>query len=118
VQVTNPFAHLIQQARRTQVWQLGRRDGPKCCARLRRTKISLRHRIVLAAAGTRRACAASTPLAQLPEIAAALRMNLVLYKITVKRDLVLRHQGLGHAKAAVVMQRRSELSGKACWINQ
>jgi len=45
-------------------------------------------------------------------------MNLVLYKTTVKRDLVLRHQGLGHAKAAVVMRRRSELSGKACWINQ
>ena len=49
--------------------------------------------------------------------AAALRMNLVLYKNTVKRDLVLRHQALAHAKAAVVMQRRSELSGKACWIN-
>jgi hypothetical protein len=49
--------------------------------------------------------------------AAALRMNLVLYKTTVKYDLVLRHQALAHAKAAVVMQRRSELSGKACWIN-
>ena len=49
--------------------------------------------------------------------AAALRMNLVLYKNTVKRDLVLRHQALAHAKAAVVMQHQSELSGKACWIN-
>jgi hypothetical protein len=49
--------------------------------------------------------------------AAALRMNLVLDKNTVKRDLVLRRQALAHAKAAVVMQRRSELSGKACWIN-
>jgi hypothetical protein len=48
---------------------------------------------------------------------AALRMNFVLYKTTVKHDLVLRHQALAHAKAAVVMQRRSELSGKACWIN-
>jgi hypothetical protein len=49
--------------------------------------------------------------------AAALRVNLVLYKTTVKHDLVLRHQALAHAKVAVVMQRRSELSGKACWIN-
>jgi len=44
-------------------------------------------------------------------------MNLVLYKTTVKHDLVLRLQALAHAKAAVVMQRQSELSGKACWIN-
>jgi hypothetical protein len=50
--------------------------------------------------------------------AAALHMNLVLYKTTVKRHFVLGHQGLGHAKAAMVMQRRSELSGKAYWINK
>jgi len=54
----------------------------------------------------------------LSEIAAALRMNLVLYKTTVKRDFLQRHQGLGHAQIAVVMQHRPELSGKACWINQ
>jgi hypothetical protein len=49
--------------------------------------------------------------------AAALRINLVLYKTTDKRHFVQRHQGLGQANGAWVMQRRSELSGKTCWIN-
>ena len=49
---------------------------------------------------------------------AALRINLVLYKTTDKRHFVQRHQGLGQAKVAWAMQRRSESSGKACWINQ
>lgn len=44
-------------------------------------------------------------------------MNLVLYKKTVMRDFVRRQQELGHAKVAAVMQRRPELSGRACCIN-
>lgn len=64
VQVSNPFAHLIQQPRRTQGWQRVGLDGPQCCARLRRTRVSLRHRIVLAAASHRPACVAPKGLAQ------------------------------------------------------
>lgn len=64
VQVTNPFAQLIQQPRHTQGRQRVDRDGLQCCVRLRRTKISLRHRIVLAAASHRPACAAPKGLAQ------------------------------------------------------
>jgi len=66
VQVSNPFAHLIQLPRRTQGWQRVGLDGPQCCARLRRTWVSLRHRIVLAAASHRPACAAPKGLAQWP----------------------------------------------------
>jgi hypothetical protein len=50
MQVSNPFAHLIQQPRRTQGRHRIGRDGPQCCARLRRTRVSLWHRIVLTAA--------------------------------------------------------------------
>ncbi len=118
MQVTNLFAHLIQQPRRTQGRQRTGRDGPQCCARLRRIKISLWHRIVLAAARQPPGLCGAERAGTVALTAAALRMNLVLYKITVEHNLVLRDQGLDHAKAAAVMRRRSELSAKACWINQ
>ena len=50
MQGTNPFAHLIQQPRRTQGRQRIGHDGPQCCARPCRIKVSLWCRIVLAAA--------------------------------------------------------------------
>lgn len=117
MQLTNPFAYLIQQPRRTQGRQRIGRDGPQCWPRLRRTKVSLWHRVVLAAARQSPNLCGADRAGTLASTAAALRMNLVLCKTTVTHDLELRHQAPAHAKAAVVMRRRSELSGKACWIN-
>jgi hypothetical protein len=117
MQVTNPFAHLIQQPRRMQGRHRFGRDLPQCCARLRRAMVSLWHRIVLAAARQSPNLCGADMAGTVSVTAAALRIDLVPYKATVKRHFVQRHQALAHAKAAVVMQRRAELFGKACWIS-
>jgi len=94
------------------------RDGPQCLAPLRRTRLSLWHRVVLAAARQLPNLCGADRAGTFSAAAAALRIGFVLYKTTVKRHFVQRHQGLGQAKVAWAMQRRSESFGKACWINQ
>ena len=91
MQVTNPFAHLFQQPRRTQGRQRIDRDGPQCCARLRRTKLSLWHRIVLAAARQSPNLCGADRAGTLSAAAAALRIDLLLHKTTSKRHFLQRH---------------------------
>ena len=91
MKVTNPFAHLIQQPRCTQGRQRIGRDGPQCCARLRRTMVSLWHRIVLAAARQSPNLRAADSASTVSATVAALRINLVLYKTTIRRHFVQRH---------------------------
>jgi hypothetical protein len=69
MQVTNPFAHLIQQPRRAQG----------------------RHRIGLAAARQSLNLCGADGAGTLSAAAAALRIDLVLYKTTLKRHFVQRH---------------------------
>ena len=75
MQVTNPFAHLIQQSKRMQ----GRQRG---------TRASLWHRIVLAAARQSPNLCAADRAGRVSVTAAALRIDLVLHKTTVKRHFV------------------------------
>jgi hypothetical protein len=91
MQATNSFAHLIQQPRRMQGRQRIGRDGPQCCARLRRTMVSLWHRIVLAAARQSPNLYGADIAGTVSVTAAGLRINLVLYKITFKRHFVQRY---------------------------
>ena len=91
MQLTNAFAQLIQQSRRTQGQHRIGRDGPQCCARLRRTRVSLWHRIVLAAARQSPTLCAADRAGTVSVTAAALRIHLALYKITFKRHFVQRH---------------------------
>jgi hypothetical protein len=91
MKVTNPFAHLVQQPRRTQGRQRIGRDGPQCCARLYRTKLSLWHRVVLAAARQSPNLCASDRAGTVSATAAALRIVLVLSKTIVKCHFVQRH---------------------------
>jgi hypothetical protein len=89
--VSNLFAHLIQQPRRMQGRQRIGRDGPQCWARLRRTRVSLWHRIVLAAARQSPNLCGADMAGTLSAAAAALRIDLLLHKTTSKRHFVQRH---------------------------
>ena len=91
MQLTNAFAHLIQQSRRTQGRHRIGRDGPQCCARLRRTKVSQWHRVVLAAVRQSPNLCGADRAGTVSATAAALRIDLVLHKTTVKRHFVQRH---------------------------
>ena len=91
MQVTNPFAHLIQQPRCTQGRHRIRRDQPQCCARLRRTRVSQRHRIVLAAARRSPNLYGADMAGTVGVTAAASGINLVLQKTTLKLHSVQRH---------------------------
>ena len=91
MQVSNPFAHLIQQPRRMQGRQRIGRDGPQCWPRLRRTRVSLWHRVVLAAARQSPNLCGADRAGTVSATAAALRIDLVLHKTTVKRHFVQRH---------------------------
>ena len=91
MQATDPLAHLIQQSRRRQGRHRIGRDELQCCARLRRTRASLWNSIVLAAARQSLNLCAADRAGTVSVTAAALRIDLVLHKTTVKRHFVQRH---------------------------
>ena len=91
MQVSNPFAHLIQQPRRTHGWHRIGRDGPQCCPRLRRSRVSLWYRIVLAAARQSPNLCGADMAGTVSVTATALRIDFVPHKTTFKRHFVQRH---------------------------